>query len=167
VRQRIVVSDPEPTLFTGTLRANLDPRGRHGDDEIRTAIEIASGHDILETLRDGLDSMVEERGRSLSGGQRQRVALARVLLTDPEILVLVEPTSAVDAHTEAAIAERLAAYRAGRTTVVVTASPLLLARADTVVWLADGRVAGTGSHEELLSVNSDYRRTVIREEQLV
>nr|WP_246211108.1 ABC transporter ATP-binding protein [Phytoactinopolyspora alkaliphila] len=167
VRRRIVVSDPEPTLFTGTLRANLDPRGRYGDDELRAAIEVASGQDILETLRDGLDSVVEERGRSLSGGQRQRIALARVLLTNPEILVLVEPTSAVDAHTEAAIAQRLVEYRAGRTTVVVTASPLLLARAETVVWFADGQVSAIGRHDHLLTTNTDYRRTVIREEQLV
>jgi ABC-type multidrug transport system fused ATPase/permease subunit len=116
-------------------------------------------------LRDGLDSVVEERGRSLSGGQRQRVALARVLLTDPEILVLVEPTSAVDAHTEAAIAQRLRTARAGRTTVVATASPLMLARADTVVWFADGHVAASGSHDELLATHADYRYTVIREEQ--
>ncbi|NED99670.1 ABC transporter ATP-binding protein [Phytoactinopolyspora halotolerans] len=167
VRRRVVVSDPEPTLFTGTLRSNLDPREQHDDAELMRAMEVASGHDILETLRHGFDSVVEERGRSLSGGQRQRVALARVVLTDPEILILVEPTSAVDAHTEAAVAERLRAARQGRTTVVVTASPLMLAQADTVVWFDDGRVTAVGTHEDLLATTVDYRRTVIREEQLV
>ncbi|WP_129667841.1 ABC transporter ATP-binding protein [Phytoactinopolyspora endophytica] len=166
VRHRVVVSDPEPTLFTGTLRSNLDPRGQHSDGELMEAMDVASGHDILETLRAGFDSVVEERGRSLSGGQRQRVALTRVLLADPEVLVLVEPTSAVDAHTEAAIAERLRVARQGRTTVVVTASPLMLAQADTVIWFDDGRIAASGTHQELLATTTDYRRTVIREEQL-
>ncbi|PZF83463.1 ABC transporter ATP-binding protein [Jiangella anatolica] len=164
VRRRIVVSDPEPTLFTGSLRSGLDPYGRHDDTQLTTAMETASAGDVLETLRDGLDATVEERGRSLSGGQRQRVALARVLVREAEVLVLVEPTSAVDAHTEAAIAGRLRDARAGRTTVVVTASPLMLAKADTVVWFDDGRLVATGSHDELMSTTPAYRRTVTREE---
>jgi ABC-type multidrug transport system fused ATPase/permease subunit len=133
VRRHIVVSDPEPTLFTGTLRMNLDPDGRHNDTALTRALTVAAGDDILETLRDGFDSAVEERGRSLSGGQRQRVALARALVTDPDVLVLVEPTSAVDAHTEATIAGRLRRARTGRTTVAATASPLMLAQADIVI----------------------------------
>ncbi|PSL03242.1 ABC-type multidrug transport system fused ATPase/permease subunit [Haloactinopolyspora alba] len=165
VRGRVVVSEPEPTLFTGTLRSGLDPHGRHDDARLVDAMTTASAGDVLETLRAGLDSLVEERGRSLSGGQRQRVALARVLVSDPEVLVLVEPTSAVDAHTEAAVAERLRAARAGRTTVVVTASPLLLSTADTVVWFDRGRVAATGTHDELLATTPAYRRTVTREEE--
>lgn len=164
VRRRVVVSDPEPTLFTGSLRSGLDPYGRHDDTELTAAMETASAGDVLETLREGLDATVEERGRSLSGGQRQRVALARVLVREPEVLVLVEPTSAVDAHTEAAIAGRLREARAGRTTVVVTASPLMLAKADTVAWFDDGRLAATGSHEDLMSTTPAYRRTVTREE---
>ena len=165
VRRRIVVSDPEPTLFTGTLRGGLDPTGRRTDAQITAALDTAAAGDVLEALRDGLDSVVEERGRSLSGGQRQRVALARVLVADPEILVLVEPTSAVDAHTEAAIAANLRQARAGRTTVVVTASPLLLAQADTVVWFDDDRVAAVGTHDELVTRTTGYRRTVTREEE--
>lgn len=165
VRRRIVVSDPEPTLFTGTLRGGLDPTGQRTDAEITAALDTAAAGDVLDALRDGLDSVVEERGRSLSGGQRQRVALARVLVADPEILVLVEPTSAVDAHTEAAIAANLRQARAGRTTVVVTASPLLLAQADTVVWFDDDRVAAVGTHDELVTHTPGYRRTVTREEE--
>jgi ABC-type multidrug transport system fused ATPase/permease subunit len=164
VRRRVVISDPEPTLFTGTLRSGLDPFGRHTDDELAAAMSVAAASDVLETLRDGFDSMVEERGRSLSGGQRQRVSLARVLVADPEILVLVEPTSAVDAHTEAAIAANLRTARAGKTTVVVTASPLLLAKADAVAWVVDDRVAQVGTHDELLATTPAYRYTVTREE---
>ncbi|WP_166355392.1 ABC transporter ATP-binding protein [Phytoactinopolyspora limicola] len=167
VRRRIVVSDPEPSLFTGTLRAGLDPDGQHDDATLARAMAVAAGDDILETLRDGFDATVEERGRSLSGGQRQRVALARALLTDPEVLILVEPTSAVDAHTEAAIAARLRDARHGRTTVAVTGSPLMLSRADTVVWFSGGRVSATGTHAELLRTVPEYRRTVTRADELV
>ena len=124
VRRRVVVSETDPRLFTGTLREELDPWGRHDDAAILDTLAVASGEDVLEALADGLDSEVEERGRSFSGGQRQRLALTRALLTDAETLVLVEPTSAVDAHTEARVAGRLAAARRGRTTAVMTASPL-------------------------------------------
>mgnify|MGYP001195790302 FL=1 len=113
---------------------------------------------------DGLDSTVEERGRSFSGGQRQRLGLARALLADADVLVLVEPTSAVDAHTEARIAARLAAHRAGRTTVLMTASPLLLDHADHVVFLDGGVVVAEGSHHRLLRSCPAYRSTVTRGE---
>lgn len=165
VRDRIVVSDPEPRLFTGTLRGALDPFGRHDEADLRDALRTVAAGDVLESLRDDLDGVVDERARSLSGGQRQRVALARVLLRDPEILVLVEPTSAVDAHTEAAIAANLRNARRDKTTVVATESPLLLEYADTVIWLDDDRVVATGTHHELLATAPGYRRTVTREEE--
>ena len=165
VRGRVVVSDPEPMLFTGTLRGALDPAGRHDDAELLTALRTVAAADVLESLREGLDGVIDERARSLSGGQRQRVGLARVLLRQPEILVLVEPTSAVDAHTEAAIAANLREVRAGRTTVVVTASPLMLGKADTVAWVVDGALAAVGRHDDLMSTVPEYRRTVTREEE--
>ncbi len=93
-------------------------------------MHTASAYDVLEALPDGFETEVTEKGRSFSGGQRQRLVLARALAADPEVLVLVEPTSAVDAHTEARIAERLRGARAGRTTVVTTSSPLMLDRVD-------------------------------------
>ena len=114
-------------------------------------------------LPEGLDTVVAERGRSFSGGQRQRLVLARALAVDPEVLVLVEPTSAVDAHTEARIAARLRAHRAGRTTVVTTTSPLMLDAVDEVAFLRDGRVVATGTHAELLETDPDYRAVVTRE----
>jgi ABC-type multidrug transport system fused ATPase/permease subunit len=166
VRRRIVVSETDPMLFSGPLRGQLDPWGRtRGDDELLAAIAVANAEDVLDAMPGGIDGLVEERGRSLSGGQRQRLALSRVLLADPEILVLVEPTSAVDAHTEARIATRLRDARRGRTTLVVTASPLMLDRADRVVFLQDGRVAATGTHRELLASHAGYRATVTREEE--
>lgn len=164
VRRRIVVSETDPMLFSGPLQEELDPWGRATEAEVLGAIEVASAEDVLDALPEGLAGLVEERGRSLSGGQRQRLVLARALLADAEILVLVDPTSAVDAHTEARIARRLREARGGRTTVVLTASPLVLDQAERVVFLEDGRVAAIGTHRELLQSAPAYRATVTREE---
>ncbi len=167
VRRRIVVSDPGSTLFSGPLADQLDVRGGGVTDaDLTRALHAASAEDVVEGLPAGLRSWVAERGRSFSGGQRQRLVLARVLLAEPEVLLLVEPTSAVDAHTEARIAERLAALRRGRTTVVTTTSPLLLDRADEVVFLVGGRVAATGRHRDLLAEVPGYRALVTREEEV-
>jgi ABC-type multidrug transport system fused ATPase/permease subunit len=164
VRETILVADNDARLFSGTLRTELDPHGRHPDERIRAALAVASGTDILDALPDGLDAAVAERGREFSGGQQQRLRLARALLADPPVLVLVEPTSAVDAHTEARIAARLRAARAGRTTVLATTSPLLLDRADTVVYVEDGKVVAEGTHRELLAGEPRYAATVTRGE---
>jgi len=163
VRGRILVSDTGAQMFTGTLREELDPDGRRSDEELMAAIRTASAEDVLVALTDGLDSTVEEKGRSFSGGQRQRLVLVRALLADPSVLVLVEPTSAVDAHTEARIADRLREHRAGRSTVVLTSSPLLLDRVDEVIFVAAGRVVAVGKHRELLETDRQYRRTVTRQ----
>jgi ABC-type multidrug transport system fused ATPase/permease subunit len=164
LRGRILVAEAEPRLFTGTLRGEIDPYGLRTDAEVLAALQVADAGDVLDALPEGLDAPVEERGRSLSGGQRQRVALARAVLADPDVLVLIEPTSAVDAHTEARIAQRLGRARAGRTTLVTTASPLLLDRADRVAFLVEGLVIAEGSHRELLHAVPAYRDTVVRGE---
>ncbi len=161
VRLRIVVSDTGASLFSGSLRDRLDVGGRGG---VETALATASGEDILDGLTDGLDTIVAERGRTFSGGQRQRLVLVRALTSDPEILILVEPTSAVDAHTEARIASRLRDHRAGRTTVVTSTSPLMLAAVDEVAFLSEGRVVVVGSHADLLETHPGYRAAVTREE---
>ena len=163
LRDRILVSDTGTQLFTGTLRDELDPAHRRTDEELLAAIRTASAEDVLVALPDGLDSDVEEKGRSFSGGQRQRLILVRALLADPSVLVLVEPTSAVDAHTEMRIAERLADHRAGRSTVVLTSSPLLLDRVDEVIFVAAGRVVAVGKHRQLLEEQPQYRNTVTRQ----
>ena len=179
VRRHVVVSEPDPRLFTGVLRdqrlgrrgadradTNADVDGpAHADARVLAALETASALDVLDALPGGLDGTVEERGRSYSGGQRQRLALARALLTDAPVLVLVEPTSAVDAHTEARVADRLAEHRRGRTTVVTTVSPLLLGRADEVVLLEDGLVTARGTHRELVDRHPGYRHVVLRAEE--
>lgn len=166
VRGRVVVAESTPHLFTGTLADELDVRGGADRDALLAAMTVADAGDVLDSVPGGLDGAVEEKGRSLSGGQRQRVALARALLTGAEVLVLVEPTSAVDAHTEARIARRLADARRGATTVVVTASPLVLDVVDEVALVADGRVVATGRHRDLVAARdatgAAYRAVVSR-----
>jgi ABC-type multidrug transport system fused ATPase/permease subunit len=165
VRRRVLVSEHDPRLFTGRLGDELDPTGAAPPERVLAALDTTSAGDVLEALPDGLDSEVAERGRSLSGGQRQRLVLARALVADPEVLVLVEPTSAVDAHTEARIADGLAAARTGRATVVCTTSPLLLDRADKVALVAGGRVVAEGTHRNLLDTEPRYRAVVTRGEE--
>ncbi|MFF2269795.1 ABC transporter transmembrane domain-containing protein [Cellulosimicrobium cellulans] len=150
LRRRVVVAEATPQLFSGALRDELDPRGSATEADVLAAVTVADAHDVLDSVPDGLAGELPEKGRSLSGGQRQRVALARALLTEPEVLVLVEPTSAVDAHTEARIAASLADARRGRTTLVVTASPLVLEHVDEVLLLEGGRVTARGTHRDLV-----------------
>jgi ABC-type multidrug transport system fused ATPase/permease subunit len=165
VRRRVLVSEHDPRLFTGPLAGELDPTGTAPPERVLAALHTASAADVLEALPDGLATEVAERGRTFSGGQRQRLVLARALVAEPEVLVLVEPTSAVDAHTEARIADRLVAARDGRATVVCTTSPLLLDRADKVALVAGGRVVAEGTHRELLDTDPRYRAVVTRGEE--
>ena len=168
VRSRILVAPPGAHLFGGPLLESLGDAAPAGcdDEAVLEVLGVASAQDVLESLPGGVGGRLAARGTSLSGGQAQRVRLARALLADAEILVLVEPTSAVDAHTEARIARALRGYRAGRTTIVLTTSPLLLDAADRVVHLRDGRMAAQGRHHELLAVSADYAETVTRGENL-
>ncbi|NRQ35750.1 ABC transporter ATP-binding protein [Nonomuraea sp. NN258] len=164
VRSRILVADNGARLFTGVLRAELDVRGEASDEQVREALYAACAEDIVDALPDGLDAQVAEAGREFSGGQQQRLRLARALLTDPEVLILVEPTSAVDAHSEARIAERLAKARAGKTTLICTTSPLVLDRTDHVIYIEGGRVLAEGPHRHLLDTAPEYAATVTRGE---
>ncbi|MFF2818375.1 ABC transporter transmembrane domain-containing protein [Kitasatospora cineracea] len=170
-RAAVLVHDKEPVLLSGTLAGLLDVP-RSGRVEPAEALAAVRAEDALEALVEGspecagdpMAARITERGRSLSGGQRQRLALARSLVADPPVLVLDEPTSAVDAHTESRIAAGLRELRAGRTTVVFATSPLLLDRADTVLLLQQGRVVATGTHRELMAADPRYRAVVTRDE---
>ncbi|WP_405775503.1 ABC transporter transmembrane domain-containing protein [Streptomyces sp. NBC_00859] len=162
IRRRILVADNEADLFAGPLREVVCGKWDRDEEEIRRSVHAAMAQDIVRGLPDGLDSPVDAQGRNLSGGQRQRVRLVRALLADPEVLLAVEPTSAVDAHTEAVVATRLRAARSGRTTLVTSTSPLLLDQADTVYYLVDGSVTAVGSHRELLDRQAGYRLLVSR-----
>ncbi|GGK64529.1 ABC transporter transmembrane domain-containing protein [Ornithinimicrobium pekingense] len=165
VRRTVVVSDTRAHVFAGTLQDAVDPHHRLTREQAEEALHAAAAEDVFDILPGGWQGVLDERGRGLSGGQRQRLVLTRALATDAPVLVLVEPTSAVDAHTEARIAARLPGHRRGRTTVVMTASPLLLHHADEVAFVEDGRVVATGTHDELVASCEGYRRTVLRGER--
>jgi ABC-type multidrug transport system fused ATPase/permease subunit len=144
LRRRIVVADNEADLFAGSVRDALATHGEHDDGAVAAAVHVAAATDVVDGLPAGLESHLTAGARNLSGGQRQRLRLARALLTDADVLLLVEPTSAVDAHTESVVAERLRTARTGRTTLVVADSPLWRGVADRVTHLVGGR-AGTPS----------------------
>lgn len=164
VRSHIIVSEIEPRLFSGELRYELMPHGLVDDQRIYEVLRATSSLDVLEALEDGLSTTVEERGRGFSGGQRQRLSLARAILSNAEVLILVEPTSAVDTHTEGRIAARLREIREGRTTLLATTSPLLLEKMDLVYLVEEGRVADQGTHHELVARSARYRQIVLRED---
>ncbi|MGW4163118.1 ABC transporter transmembrane domain-containing protein [Streptomyces sp. NPDC004788] len=169
-RGAVLVQDKDPVLLSGTLRELLDvpSSGRVAAAEALAAAQCGDVLDALaqasvDTGGDPMRTRITERGRSLSGGQRQRLALARSLVTDPEVLVLDEPTSAVDSHTEARVAAGIRRLRAGRTTVVLASSPLLLDLADRVVLVEGGTAVAVGTHRELLAAEPRYRAVVTRE----
>ncbi|MCX4986817.1 ABC transporter ATP-binding protein [Streptomyces sp. NBC_00572] len=169
-RTAVLVQDKDPVLLSGTLSELLDVP-RSGEVPPDRALAAARCEDVLDALAqasvdtdgDPMRTRITERGRSLSGGQRQRLALARSLVTDPEVLVLDEPTSAVDAHTEARVAAGIRELREARTTVVLASSPLLLDRADRVVLIDEGQAVAVGTHRELLAREPRYRAVVTRE----
>jgi len=165
VRRLLVVADHHVDLFAGDLRSNVDPAGTLDDATLNRVLRASAADDVVATAAGGLDEPVRVGGTTLSGGQRQRLGLARALAADPPVLVLHDPTTAVDAVTEQRIGEHLRAARAaggaGRATLLLSSSPALLARADRVVHVQHGRVARVGTHHELLA-DPDYRAVVLR-----
>ncbi|WP_083419242.1 ABC transporter ATP-binding protein [Pseudofrankia sp. BMG5.36] len=173
-RRLLLVADHDADLFAGTLAENV-ASGLAADGPamfaaadaptraaaLSSALAAAGADEVARALPDGVDTEISEFGRSLSGGQRQRVALARALAADPPVLVLHEPTTAVDTVTEARIATGLRELRRGRTTVLVATSPALLAVTDRVVMLDGGGVRADGTHRDLLDSDAGYRAAVL------
>ncbi|MFE0778776.1 ABC transporter ATP-binding protein [Streptomyces sp. NPDC058861] len=160
-RRAILVAHHDADLFEDSLLANVRAGAGDGAPDVGPALAAAAADDVADALPDGVHTVLAERGRSLSGGQRQRVALARALAADPPVLVVHDPTTAVDTVTEARIAARLRELRRGRTTLLVTTSPALLAGTDVVVMLDGGTVAAEGSHPELVASHETYRSAVL------
>lgn len=162
LRRHVLLADNDDYVFAGPLRSAVSGRTDHDGEDIRRALHASAAEDIVDTLADGLDSRLEDQARNVSGGQRQRLRLSRALLASPDVLLLVEPTSALDAHTESTVAARVAEQRRGRTTLLVSTSPLVLSQADEVAHLIDGKVRATGTHGRLLAGRPEYAGLVFR-----
>ncbi|PWK69492.1 putative ABC transport system ATP-binding protein [Streptomyces sp. CG 926] len=160
VREHMLVNPYDGEIFAGTLRTNIDPSGT--SRTVAEAVEASMLTDVVALHREGLDHGVRDRGANLSGGQRQRLSLARALAADSDILVLHDPTTAVDAVTEQLIARNIAKLRRGRTTVVITSSPALLDAADRVLVLDDGVITAEDTHRNLLAEDAEYCLAVAR-----
>jgi ABC-type multidrug transport system fused ATPase/permease subunit len=162
LRQRIVVSEIEPRIFAGTLRSEISLDRVLSEDELDRTFATASAGDIMSASDRGYDMVIEERGRNFSGGQRQRLALARALATGADILILIEPTSAVDTHTEGRIANQLSDARRGLSTIIASTSPLILEKCEEVIFVSTEGEVVRGTHRELARTRSDYRGIVLR-----
>ncbi|MER7036321.1 ABC transporter ATP-binding protein [Streptomyces microflavus] len=160
LRSALLVAEHDAQLFDGSLLDNVTAAAPAGADP-RPAMDAAAVDEVAATLPGGTSGRIGERGSSLSGGQRQRVALARALAADRSVLVVHDPTTAVDAATEARIATGIRRARTGRTTVLVTSSPALLAATDRVVLIDGGTITAEAPHEDLVRDHPVYRTAVL------
>ncbi len=158
LRRAVGVVPQNPFLFSTSVRENIAyGRPEATDEEVRAAARMAQAEGFIDSLPDGFETLVGERGFTLSGGQRQRIALARALITDPRVLILDEATASVDASTEREIQAALRAVMKGRTTIVIAHRLSTLFLADELVVLEEGRVVARGTHEELHATSDLYR----------
>lgn len=156
VREHVAVVLQAPALFNDTLRANLSMGREHSDEACWQALEIAQLAETVSALPTGLDSIIGRAGVRLSGGQRQRLAIARMVLSDPKVVILDEATSALDSATEFAVHQALNQFLAGRTTLIIAHRLSAVKQADRILVLADGRVAESGTHQQLLAEQGLY-----------
>jgi ABC-type multidrug transport system fused ATPase/permease subunit len=157
IRATVGVVTQDGHLFHDTIRANLRYASPHAsDDELWTALRSARLAALVESLPDGLGTVVGERGYRLSGGERQRLTIARLLLAKPRVVILDEATAHLDSESEVAVQEALAAALAGRTALVIAHRLSTVRAADTIVVLEQGRVVERGDHTELLAAGGRY-----------
>ncbi|WP_328343584.1 ABC transporter ATP-binding protein [Streptomyces violaceus] len=166
LRARVAVAFEEPTLFSAAVGDNvlMGADGTAGTAELERALAVAQA-DFVHALPQGTDTQVGEQGLSLSGGQRQRLALARAVVGQPEFLVLDDPLSALDVHTEAAVEAALRDVLADTTALIVAHRPSTVLLADRVALLSGGRIAAVGTHHELLRTNAEYAHLMSGEEE--
>ena len=158
LREKIGVVPQKAVLFSGTVRENIKwGKGGAGDDEINEALEIAQAKEIVDNKKEGLDYYIEQGGRNLSGGQKQRLTIARAVVKKPEILILDDSASALDFATDAALRKAIKNMRGNTTVFIVSQRASTVRYADKIVVLDDGRIAGIGTHDELMDGCQVYR----------
>ena len=157
MREQIALVTQEPILFCASIRENI-AYGRPGatQEEIETAARSAGAHEFIERLPEQYHTRIAERGTTLSGGQRQRLAIARAFLKNAPVLILDEPTSALDAETEERLMQTLQQLMKGRTTIIIAHRLSTVRAASRIVVIQGGRIAESGSHEELLEQGGIY-----------
>jgi ABC-type multidrug transport system fused ATPase/permease subunit len=158
LRHEVALVSDDAFLFSAPLRENIAyARPEATDDEVRRAASMAGLDEVIQSLPDGYETLVGERGLTLSGGQRQRVAIARALIQDPRILILDDATSSLDATTEARVKQALRDVMKGRTTVIIGHRLSTIALADRIAVLDGGRLVAVGTHDELIDESELYR----------
>jgi ATP-binding cassette subfamily C protein len=158
IRQNVATVLQHPALFNDTVRMNITMGIEHSNSELDRAIEIAQLHAVIDDLPDGLDTLIGRQGVRLSGGQRQRLAIARMVLSDPKVVILDEATSALDSETEARVHEALATYLKGKTTLIIAHRLSAVKQADRAYVFDDGRIIEEGTHDELIRGEGLYQR---------
>lgn len=158
VREHVACVLQHPALFNDSVRMNLTLGRDVTDEQLWRVLEVAQIKDVIESMPRGLDSLIGVDGIRLSGGQRQRIAIARMALTNPQVVILDEATSALDAETEAKLHIALAEFLKGRTMIIVAHRLSAVKQADTVYVFEDGKVTEQGGHSELLNANGFYAK---------
>ncbi len=158
IRENVVTVLQQPMLFNDTVRGNLTLGRRFDDDKLWQALEIAQLKAFVEELDDKLDALVGRQGVRLSGGQRQRLAIARMVLSDPKVVILDEATSALDAQTEFEVLSALETFLSGRTTIIVAHRLSAVKQADRVYVFEDGQISEQGEHQDLLQQDGLYAK---------
>jgi ATP-binding cassette subfamily B protein/subfamily B ATP-binding cassette protein MsbA len=159
LRKAIGYIEQDTFLFSKSIAENI--KFGHPEATLEDVIEVAKMaqvHDFVQNFSDGYDTVIGERGTRLSGGERQRIAIARALLTDPEIIVLDDSMSAIDSETEAKIGKAIAHILKDRTTIIITHRLYMIRNSDTIIVLKNGQILNQGSHSHLLQTSPEYRK---------
>jgi len=159
LRKNVVTAQQDIFLFSSTIRDNIAYGAVDTEmEQVEAVAKAAYLHDFVQTLPDGYDTWVGERGLTLSGGEKQRLAIARTLLINPSVLILDDSTSSVDAETETLIRQAMDKLIQGRTTFIITHRLPIIKNADLILMLKDGQILEKGKHSELMALNGLYHQ---------